>query len=105
MKMERICRGGYHTVLSADIPEGEAMQEHYSTSEALIIVLEGSAMLIFKDKQVHLSKGSVYLIPGLKVHSLEALEDLKIYLVLGTAGNIKMIEKRPDQLEQLVAFA
>lgn len=65
MKIEEVCKGGYHTVLKAAIPAGEVMQEHYSTSDAFIIVLEGKARLVFVNKQIELKEGSAFLIPGL----------------------------------------
>ncbi len=94
MEMREIIKGGYHTVLDVHLLSGEALEEHYATSDAIVIVLEGSGKLVFDEEQVYLKKESAYLIPGLKRHVLEAIDDLKAYIVLDTIGNIQMSETK-----------
>lgn len=91
MPIEEICSGGFHKVLKAEIPAGEGMEEHYTTSDAFVVVVDGSAKLIFKDKQVDLFAGSAFLIPGLKPHSLVVSKDLKAFFTLASTGKIKKV--------------
>lgn len=91
MNVEEVWSGGYHRIFKAEIPAGEKMQEHYTTSDAFMVVVGGEARLIFKDKEVDLKEGSSFLIPGLKPHSLEASQDLKAFLTLAPMGNIKIV--------------
>ncbi len=88
MEIKEVCVGGFHKILSLSIDSGKTMEEHYSTSDAFIIVLKGKGELIFENKKVALDMDTTYLIPALKTHQLKVTEDLKAYLVLGPKGGI-----------------
>ncbi len=97
MELEEICKGGFHKVLKAEIPAGGGMEEHYTTSDAFVVVVDGNAKLIFKDKQVDLCAGSAFLIPGLKPHSLIVSSDLKAFFTLAPMGKIKGLKTNTKQ--------
>lgn len=90
--------GGYHKILKINIPAGETMEEHYSTSDAFIIVFEGKAKLIFKNEEIELVSESVFLIPAIKPHSLKVIEDLRAYLVLDCTGSIRNMPKASKKI-------
>lgn len=97
MDIREVCSGGYHKILKVNIAAGEVMQEHYSTSDAFIIVMNGKARLVFQNKQIDLAADSTFMIPGLKLHSLEVLEDLQAYFILGPKGGIEGVRTRPTK--------
>lgn len=94
MSMKEICRGGYHRVLQARIPAGDCMEEHYTTSDTFVVVINGKAKLIFQDNVVDLIAGSTYLIPGLKPHSLEVSQDMEAYFTMAPMGCIENVNHK-----------
>lgn len=101
MEIVESYKGGYHKILKIAISAGQSMEEHYATTDAFIIVLEGKAKLIFKNRKIDLMAESVFLIPALKAHLLNVTEDLKAYLVLGSMGNIEPIKNFPKNLDRM----
>lgn len=88
MKIGPLHSGEHYKILKAEIPGGSRMPTHYATSEAFIIVISGTAEIIFSDQEVHLQTGSSFLIPARKPHTLNVIEDFKACIILAPAASI-----------------
>lgn len=63
--------GNEYKVYSVTGDIDDKMLPHISTEEAVIIILDGNAMLEIKNMQNHLKEGAVFIIPAKAIHSLE----------------------------------
>lgn len=68
---------------------GLEMPLHYATSEAIVIVQEGSALLTIDGKENLLEKGSSFIIPTRKEHSLLLKAEFKALVVMGLDSDIE----------------
>lgn len=89
MEIKELHSGAQYKVLKAVIPGGQGMPTHFATTDAFIIVSKGKAELIFSDREVLLEKGSTFLIPATRLHTLRVLEDFEVAIILGGGGNIE----------------
>ena len=69
----------------------EAMPQHQATSDAFIIVQEGSGKIIFSDNEVELQQGSPQLIPANKKHRLQVLDAFTACVILAPDAAIKFL--------------
>lgn len=81
--------GDQFKVLEVTGDAGADMPLHYCTSEAVINVQEGRAILTIDDKEKELFRGTVILLPANKVHSLKITENLKAFVVMAKEAAIK----------------
>lgn len=70
---------------------GALMPPHHSTGEAIIIVQEGRALLKMPDSEHILEKGSCFIIPAGKEHSLQIVKDFKAVAVMAVDSEINFI--------------
>ncbi|MGB3149433.1 MAG: cupin domain-containing protein [Maribacter sp.] len=70
---------------------GTSMPPHHSTGEAIIIVQEGQALLKMPDAEHVLEKGSCFIIPAGKEHSLKIVTDFKAVAVMAVDSEINFI--------------
>ena len=56
--MKKLFSNNYYKVMEVALNVGETMPLHKATSDAFIIVKEGSAKIIFSDVEVELHQGS-----------------------------------------------
>ena len=89
--MKQLCSNKYYKIMEVSLNGGEAMPLHQATSEAFIIVKEGSGKIIFSDNEVGLHQGSTQLIAANKEHRLQINESFKACIVLGTDAAIKFL--------------
>lgn len=69
------------------------MPMHYSTKEAVVIILEGHALLkIDKIKHI-LQKGTVFIIPAQQNHTLSVKTKFKALLIMAEDSKIEFIEE------------
>ncbi len=71
---------------------GMEMPLHYSTFEAVVIVQEGSALLAFDGVEHLLEKGSSFIIPAKKNHSLLLKADFKSLVVMALDSKIEFVK-------------
>ncbi|MCM4151680.1 cupin domain-containing protein [Arenibacter sp. N53] len=67
---------------------GMGMPKHHSTREAVIVVLEGKAILKTKDTEYLLEKGTSMLVPAGLEHSLAILEEFEAVAIMAKDSNI-----------------
>lgn len=83
--------GATNKVLQVTGQAGVSMPLHYSTQEAVLIVLEGSAVLIIDDKENLLEKGSTFIIPARQKHSLMLKTEFKALVVMAHDSVIEFV--------------
>jgi len=83
--------GAANKVLQVTGQAGISMPLHYSTQEAVIIVLEGSAVLIIDKKKNLLEKGSAFIIPSCQEHSLSLKTEFKALVVMAHDSVIEFV--------------
>ena len=71
---------------------GMVMPLHYSTREAVVIVLEGSAMLHIDEQKVRLERNDSYIIPARKNHSLLLETKFKAHVIMALDSNIEFVK-------------
>ncbi|QEH61530.1 hypothetical protein SCHIN_v1c03330 [Spiroplasma chinense] len=64
------------------VAKNEEISDHTSTKDALLIVLDGKLKVIINKIEYLLKTDDSILMPANIVHSLHALEDFKILLIL-----------------------
>lgn len=75
-------------ILQIKALSGMDMPMHHSTKEAVIVVLEGEAILKTKDADYSLKKGSSMIIPAGLEHSLAVLKDFQAVAIMAKDSNI-----------------
>ena len=65
------------------------MPLHYSTMEAVIVVLAGSALLAIENKEYLLQEGNSFIIPALQKHTLSLKADFKARIVMPLDSRIE----------------
>lgn len=83
--------GVSNKVLQVTGRAGISMPLHYSTEEAVLIVLEGSAVLIIDGKENLLEKGSAFIIPARQKHSLTLKNEFKALVVIAHDSVIEFV--------------
>lgn len=89
--MKQLFSNNYYKVMEVSLNAGEAMPQHQSTSDAFIIVQEGSGKIIFSDNEVELHQGSTQLIPANKEHMLQVHDVFKACVILAPDAAIKFL--------------
>lgn len=70
------------TVTLFAFDRGEGLSEHTAPFDALIHVLEGKAQVFIGGEEVILTGGEMVIMPAGKPHSLKAIEDFKMVLIM-----------------------
>jgi len=70
------------TVTLFAFEKGEELSEHTAPFDALVYVLDGKANIFIDQKLNILSQGQMIIMPADKPHSLKAVEQFKMLLVL-----------------------
>ena len=91
MEMKKIFSNNYYKVMEVALNIGETMPLHKATSDAFIIVKEGTAKIIFSDTEAELHQGSTFAIPANKEHKLQVIEAFKAFVVFASDGEIKFL--------------
>jgi quercetin dioxygenase-like cupin family protein len=83
--------GASNKVLQVTGQAGISMPLHYSTREAVVIVLEGSAILIIDNKENLLEKGTAFIIPARQKHSLTLKTEFKALVIMAHDSVIEFV--------------
>ncbi|MBZ0201557.1 MAG: cupin domain-containing protein [Ignavibacteria bacterium] len=62
--------------------EGEGLSEHTAPFDAYVQILDGEAEITISSKSVILKSGEVIIMPANKPHSLKAISEFKMLLVM-----------------------
>ncbi|MCC7158790.1 MAG: cupin domain-containing protein [Ignavibacteria bacterium] len=62
--------------------EGEGLSEHTAPFDAYVQILDGEAEITISSKPVILKSGEVIIMPANKPHSLKAISEFKMLLVM-----------------------
>jgi quercetin dioxygenase-like cupin family protein len=81
-------------VVKIELKADACMKRHIATSEACVLVEEGSALLIYAGETYELNKGETLVIPANEQHMLRVINDLKAWIVLANGAEIRYAE--PD---------
>jgi len=87
--MEELFKNGHYKVMEVSLGSGTSMPLHKATSDAVIIVRQGTAKLIFTDKEIELVQGATFVIPVNKEHRLEVTDKFVACIVLDAGAEIK----------------
>lgn len=71
---------GTVTVFAFD--EGQALSEHRAPYHALVYVVEGEAEIVISKESRTVKEGEIIIMPGGEPHSVKALSDFKMMLVM-----------------------
>ncbi len=91
MEMKQLFSNNQYKVMEVALNGGETMPLHQATSDAFIIVKEGSGKIIFSDNEVELHQGSTQLIPANKQHRLQIHETFNACIILAPDAAIKFL--------------
>ncbi len=91
MGMKQLFSNNYYKVMEVALNSGEALPLHKASSDAFIIVKEGSGKIIFADHEVELHQGSTQLIPANEEHRLQIHETFNACIILASDGAIKFL--------------
>lgn len=86
-------KGERFKVLKVTGIKGMQMPSHFSTKEAVIIVLQGEAILNLTEKQIHLKANDSAIIPANEPHTLLIKETLQANVIMEIDSEIKFINK------------
>lgn len=67
---------------------GMKMPHHHATHEAVVVVLEGKAVLHINGEDISLNAGESRVIPAGVPHSLDVVEDFKATAVMAAKSEI-----------------
>lgn len=70
---------------------GMIMPPHHSTKEAVIVVQQGQALLKMLESDHVLQKGSTFIIPAGKEHTLTIQKDFKAIVIMAVDSKINFI--------------
>jgi len=84
-------KGALFKVLQVTGQGGMQMPLHYSTKEAVVIVLEGSAQLKIDEKEHLLQAGGNFIIPARQNHSLSLKTGFKALVIMPLDSNIEFV--------------
>lgn len=91
-KLETLKTGDSFKIYMVTGQQGMEMPLHYSTHEAVVIVQEGSALLVIDEQEHLLGKGSSTIIPAGKNHSLIIKSDFKSLVVMALDSKIEFVK-------------
>ena len=81
--------GKEYKILHVKGNKGSQMPSHFSTKEAIIIVLKGEVLLKFQDKEMNLIPDDSAIIPASVSHSLFIKENFEAYVIMAIDSEIK----------------
>ena len=85
--------GEYFKVLEVTGGAEADMPLHYCTSEAVITIRQGRAILTIDNRDHKLTSGDSFLIPANKQHTLNITEALKAVVVMEKDADIEFVNR------------
>lgn len=90
-QMSILKSGKEYKILNVTGVKGAQMPPHYSTKEAIIILLNGEALLKMEGKDIRLLPGEFIIIPAAEPHALYIKEDFEANVIMAIDSEIKFI--------------
>ena len=81
--------GEQFKMLEVTAEAGAVMPRHYCTSDAVVVVLEGTATLVLAEGAIPLVPGTSFLIPVGKVHTLNVERTFKATVIMGSSATLE----------------
>lgn len=88
-EMNILKMGKEYKIMHVKGDKGSQMPSHFSTKEAIIIVLKGEVLLKFKDKEINLIPDDSVIIPASESHSLFIKENFEANVIMAIDSEIK----------------
>lgn len=92
-ELTRLRTGETNKVLQVTGGAGNSMPLHRSTREAMVIVLEGNAVLTLDEKENLLEQGSSFIIPAGRNHTLAIKTNFKALVVMANDSEIEFVKQ------------
>ncbi|HBG87167.1 MAG TPA: cupin [Marinilabiliaceae bacterium] len=92
IELVQLQTGASFKVLQVSGKAGLEMPLHYSTQEAVVIVLEGSALLLIDKTEHLLLAGRSFIIPARQHHSLQLKQDFKALVIMAEESDIEFVK-------------
>ena len=89
--IKQLYNNDHYKVMEVSLNSGEGLSQHKATSEAFLIVQQGTGKIIFSDNEVELQQGSTVVIPADKEHSLEVNDLFRACVIFPTGAGIKFL--------------
>lgn len=70
------------TVTLFAFDKGQGLSEHTAPYDAMVYMVDGEAEVAVSGKEIQLKKGDTIILPAGKPHSLKALSEFKMLLVM-----------------------
>ena len=70
------------TVTLFAFDRGQGLSEHTAPFDALVYILDGEAEIFIDKKPFHLKQGEMIIMPADKPHSLKAVKQFKMLLIM-----------------------
>jgi len=70
------------TVTFFAFDKGEGLSEHVAPFDAMVMILDGAALITIEGKPFTVKKGEFIIMPAGKVHALRAVKKFKMALVM-----------------------
>lgn len=86
--MIELAKNDHYKIVKVELPAGTNMPRHFATSDAFVIVEDGSALLIYKGETCELVAGTQLCITSHEEHILKVTEDFKALIVLASEAAI-----------------
>lgn len=90
-QLTNLAMGETFKILKVEGLGATVMPPHYCTKEAIIVVLEGRAVLKMPESEHALKMGSSFVIPAGKEHTLSIQEDIKAIAIMAIDSEINFI--------------
>jgi len=90
-QMSILKTGKEYKILNVTGGKGSQMPDHYSTKEAIIILLKGEALLFMGGKEIRLMPCEFTLIPASEPHKLIIKEDFEANVIMALDSEIKFL--------------
>lgn len=88
-EMKVLAKGESFKTMRVNAKAGMQMPDHHATSEAVIVVEQGKAILKMEGEDIVLEKGKSILLPSGKDHSLKIDEDFQAVVIMDANAEIK----------------
>lgn len=90
-QMSILKTGKEYKLLKVTGGKGSQMPNHYSTKEAIIILLKGEALLCMGGKEILLMPSELTLFPASEPHKLFIKEDLEANVIMALDSEKKFL--------------
>lgn len=91
MEMQQLFSNSVYKILEVSLAKGEKMPRHKASSDAFIMVKQGSGKITFDHNSVLLQQGATQHIPAHEPHQLEISENFTACIVMEAGAAIDFL--------------